>query len=62
MLVYLVGGGGGGQTWSKYIILNSQSTEEMAPWLKILVAFAEDLGSVLSTHVVTQNYLFLLQF
>lgn len=29
----------------------------MALWLKAFVAFAEDFGSVLSTHTVSQNNL-----
>lgn len=31
-------------------------TEEMAQWLTALIIFAEDLGSILSTHMVVHNH------
>lgn len=31
-------------------------TEEMAPWLGVLAALTDDLGSIFSTHMVVHNH------
>jgi hypothetical protein len=31
--------------------------ERMVQWLRVLVALSEDPGSILSLHVVAQNYM-----
>lgn len=33
------------------------AAEEMVQWLKALVVFAEDLGSIPRTHVAAHNHL-----